>query len=123
MTATTGAHRCPQVPARSTRGQLLAAYWARNRREQTPFEGVDQPGAGDGRRVAHEQVHVIGSAVELGQLGTQVGAHLPDGVLAVGEHRVVEHATPIPRDKHQTGLPVGHDGSASTDVGIWLPAR
>ncbi len=42
-------------------------------------------------RVGDEQAHVVGLAVELDQLGAQVGADLAHGVLAAGEHGAGEH--------------------------------
>lgn len=46
-------------------------------------------------------LHVVGFAVELDQLGIQGFAVLPEGVLAVGEHGVVEDAPAVLGYEHK----------------------
>jgi hypothetical protein len=43
----------------------------------------------------HQQVDVVMLAVELAQLGTEVGAHVSHDLLAAFQDLVGEHSTPI----------------------------
>jgi hypothetical protein len=61
------------------------------------LEGVDQLGELDLRRVVHQEVHVILFAVELLQLGLEVGADLPHDLLTPGQHGVGERVPPVLR--------------------------
>jgi hypothetical protein len=45
--------------------------------------------------IRYQQVHVVGLAVELDQLGFEVGAHAGHGVFLEGEHGVGEHPAPV----------------------------
>ena len=57
-----------------------------NRREGTPLEAVEQAGYRYGGREVHQQAHVPGIAVELGQFGTEFRAHVRhDQASAPGE--------------------------------------
>jgi hypothetical protein len=48
----------------------------------------------------HQQVHVVGLAVELAQLGADFGAHVAHQILAAGEHGVGEHWPPVFGNEH-----------------------
>lgn len=74
----------PQVPAH-VRVVLLAQQPGRD-----ALEGVDQLGELDLGRVVHEQVDMVLFAVELLQLGFEVGAHLSHDLLAARQHLVGE---------------------------------
>jgi hypothetical protein len=79
-------------------------------------------------------VHVVIFTVELAQLGAEVAADLPHGVLAAGEHVRVEHATPVLGHEDQMNVGRGnhvsatalrrHGGVCDTFVGVphlgWL---
>src|SRR5450631_1650316 len=89
-----------------------------------PFEGVDQPGQGERRRVVDQQVRVVGFAVDLPQVGSDVRANVADDLFGVGEDRVVEHATAVGGDGHQMERAgslrrCGHGGCGV----VRLPAR
>jgi hypothetical protein len=49
----------------------------------------------------HEQVDVVGLAVELAQLGLEVAAGLPHHLFAEAEHVIVEDAAPVLRHEDQ----------------------
>jgi len=69
-----------------------------------------------------QEVDVVGFAVELAQVGAEVGADLAHDLFASGEHRVVEHAAPVLGDKHQVDVEVPDDATAAPDIGVWFPA-
>ena len=77
-------------------------------------------------RIRHKQVHVVGLAVELDQLGIEVGAHTARGVLGEGEHRVGEHRPPVFGFEHQVGVQQRYAVPAGASVGRgcqWAPLR
>lgn len=87
------------------------------------LEAVDQPGEGERRGVVEERVGVVGFVVDLARFGAEVLADLPHDLLAVGEHLVVEHATPVLGDEYQVDVQVPDDAPATSDVGIGWPVR
>jgi len=52
------------------------------------LEPLHQNGNGQGWRVSDQQMHVVGFAVELHQLDSELGAHRMQGVLTKDERRV-----------------------------------
>jgi hypothetical protein len=65
---------------------------------------------------------VVGFAVEVAQVGAEVGADLADDLFAWGEDRVVEHAAPSLGDRHQVDVEVPDDATAGSDVGGLVPS-
>jgi hypothetical protein len=57
--------------------RTCGGYCWGSRRRRDAFERVDQHRYREARRVVHEQVDVIGRAVELAQLGAQARRCLP----------------------------------------------
>ena len=86
------------------------------------FEGVDQPGQGHVGWVVHEQVHMVGVAVELAQLRAETLAHLVHDLLVAGQYLVGECATPVLRDKDQMGMEVVYDATSPAYIAVWLPS-
>ena len=90
----------------------VPVYAAGELRSQTPgrhaFEAVYQPGHWDLWRVLNEQVHVIVFPIELPQLGAEIGADLPHGVLAAAEHVRIEHAASVLRHEDQLNMERGN---------------
>jgi hypothetical protein len=68
-------------------------------------------------------VDVVVLAVELAQLGAQVGADLPHDLFAVGEHRVVEDVPPIPGDEDKMYTQIVDNASTSANIRIRDPSR
>jgi hypothetical protein len=67
--------------------------------------------------VVHEQVHMVGVAVELAQVRAETLAHLSHDLLAAGQYLVGERATPILRDKDQMGMEVAYDATSPAYIG------
>jgi hypothetical protein len=72
------------------------------------FEALGENGDRQGGRVGDEQVHVVGFAVELDQLDTELGAHVAHGGLGEGEYGVGEHRAPVLGYEHQVGVQQRH---------------
>ena len=77
---------------------------------------------GEGWAVVHQQVQVIGLAVELARAGTHTSAHRVHEVFAAGEHRVGKRAAGR-ADEHPVRVQ-GVDGAAGAahvqvEVGEW----
>lgn len=103
--------------ARSTRP---VNSW-RNLRADTP---LSEPTRRDNATLGvHQQVDVVGLAVELAQLQPEVGPHLVHDLLASGEHGVVEHTPAVPRCEDQVCVEVIDDASSPAYVGVWFPSR
>jgi hypothetical protein len=66
--------------------------------------------------VVHEQVYVIGFAVELLQLRLERAAHLPHDLFAPLRHGVIEDAAPVLRDAHHVSVQVVGDVTISTNT-------
>ena len=77
-------------------------------------EASNQPGDRHRGRDVHQQVNVLGLAVELGQLGPEVRAHVPHDLLDAVQVPRGEH--PVPGDEHQVGVQDEHAVPASTNV-------
>lgn len=88
-----------------------------------PLEAVDQHGQGDLGWVVHKEVHVVGLAVELGEFGTEVFAHLAHSVFAAAQHVVVEDVTPVLRSEDQMRVQVVDDATTPSYIRIWFPSR
>src|SRR6266700_2322260 len=75
-------------------------------------EGADEAGQGDPGRVVHEQVHVIGFAVELAEFRAEVRADLPHDLLAAGQDLPGERAAPVLQIAAYRWDPAGEPRSA-----------
>ena len=73
--------RRPEVSAH-TGADTCAGELTPDRVSGAAFEALRQNGNRHCGRIRHEQVHVVGLAVELNQLDIEVGAHGAHGVLA-----------------------------------------
>ena len=80
------------------------------------LEAVDQLGQGDLGWEVDEQVDVVVLAVELDQLGLEVGAHRPHDLLHPGQVPVAEHLVPVFRHENQVSVQGENAVSASADV-------
>src|SRR6266568_6687838 len=86
------------------------------------FEGADEAGQGDLGRVVHEQVHVIGFAVELAEFRAEVRADLPHDLLAAGQDLPGERAAPVLRREDQVRVEAVDNGPSPAYVGVSFPA-
>jgi IS605 OrfB family transposase len=64
----------------------------------------------------HEQVDVVGFAVELAQLGAEVGAHLGHDLLAAGEDRVGACTASVRGGENRMCMQVVDDATSSPDI-------
>ena len=87
------------------------------------LEGIDQLGELDFGRVVHERVDVVLFAVELFQLGLEVGADLPHDLFGAGQHGVGERVAPVLRNKNQASMQMADNMATGSDIGIRIPAR
>jgi hypothetical protein len=71
----------------------------------------------------HEEVDVVGFAVELGQFRPEVRADVPHDFLAALEDLVGERSAPVLRREDQVGVEGADDCSAPPQIGIWLASR
>jgi 4-diphosphocytidyl-2C-methyl-D-erythritol kinase len=69
----------------------------------------------------HEEVDVVLFAVELLQLGLEVGADLAHDLLTAGQHGVGERLPPVFGDKHQVDVEVVDDVTTGAYIGVWIP--
>jgi hypothetical protein len=67
----------------------------------TPLEPLRQRRDRQGWRVGDEQVHVVGFAVELDQLGVEFCAHVPQRVLAKRHHLIGEKPASVLGYEHK----------------------
>lgn len=86
------------------------------------LERADHPGQSDLRGIVHEQVDMVRLAVELGQLGPEVAAHLGRDLFAAGEDLVGEGRTPVLGDEDQMGVQGVDDATTPADIRIWFPS-
>jgi hypothetical protein len=64
------------------------------------FEALGKNGYRKRGWMCNQQVQVVGLAVELDQLGIEVGAHSARGGFGEGEHWIGEHPGPVPGYEH-----------------------
>jgi hypothetical protein len=86
------------------------------------LEAVDQRGDRESGRVVHEQVDVVGFAVELAKFSAHLRAQVPHDLLARGEHLAVEDVPPVLRDEDKMDTEVIDNTATPTDIRIWCPA-
>ncbi len=86
------------------------------------FEAVHQRGHGDLRRVVDKQMDVIVFAVELGEGGAEVFAHVGHDLPTAVQHRHVQHTTPVLRHEDQMHVERGNH-MPSTPVVVILSHR
>jgi hypothetical protein len=70
----------------------------------------------------HEQVHVIGLAVELAKFRAEVRADVTHDLLAAGQDLPGERAAPVLRREDQMGMEAVDNGPSPANVGVSLPA-
>ncbi|GAA5016557.1 hypothetical protein GCM10023335_42390 [Streptomyces siamensis] len=70
----------------------------------------------------HEEVDVIGFAVELPQLCTEVGAHVAHDLVAALKDLVGERSAPVLGGEDHVRMKGVDDATAPADIGVWLPA-
>ena len=66
-----------------------------------PFEAVDEMRDSDLGREGHQQVHMVGFAVELDQFALEVGAHVAEDRFQSGQVRVSEHFVTVLGNENQ----------------------
>lgn len=100
-------------------------YWRRTALGGAAFKPLHQSGDRQGGRIGNEQVHVVGFAVELDQLGVEVGADAAHGVLGEGEHRIGEHRASVLGHEYQVCVEQRHavSGAAIGRCCQWSPLR
>jgi hypothetical protein len=64
----------------------------------------------------HQDVVVL--AIELPQVGLEVGPDLAHEFLAADQHLAGEHSTPVFRDKYQMCVEALYDMAAGADIGF-----
>jgi hypothetical protein len=90
----------------------------RSSRVDTPLSEPTSSDSATFGRVARQQVHLVGFAVELLQLRTE-SVHTPaHDHLAAGEHGVVEHAAPVLECEDQMRVQGVDDAAAPADIGV-----
>jgi 4-diphosphocytidyl-2C-methyl-D-erythritol kinase len=67
-------------------------------------------------------VDVVLFAVELLQIGLEVGADLPHDLFCAGQHDAGERIAPVLRDKNQVNVQVVDNMATGSDTGIRVPA-
>jgi hypothetical protein len=85
-----------------------AGVFGAHRAGGTAFEPLRERRDGRGGRVVHEQVHVVGFAVELDSIDVEFNAQGADGVFAEGEYFVGEHRRPVFGHEVRVGVVQGH---------------
>src|SRR5260370_25398731 len=86
------------------------------------LKGADQAGQGNPGRVVHEQVDVVGLAVELAQFGAEVRAHVPHDFLTAAQDLASERVAPVLRREDQVSMKAVDNGPAPAYVGVSFPA-
>ena len=66
---------------------------------------------------------MVGFAVELAQVGTDVGAQSAHQLLAKGQHGVGKYRAPIFGDEHQVGVQVVDGAWATAHVGVGMGSQ
>ena len=116
--------RRPEVAAHAG-ADTHTGEFAPDRVSGAAFESLSQNRNRHCGWIRHEQVHVVGLAVELNQLGIEVGAHAAHGVLAEGEHGIGEHRARYKVGEYQVGMQQRHavPGAAVGRLCQWAPLR
>lgn len=99
--------RRPEVPAHAG-ANTHAGELTPDRVSGAAFEALGENRNRQSGWIRDQQVHVVGLAVELDQLDIEFGADLTHGVLAQGEHRVVEHPTAVLGYEHHVDVQQRH---------------
>jgi hypothetical protein len=69
--------------------------------------------------VVRERVDVVLFAVELFQLGLEVGADLPRDLFGAGQHGFGERLPPVFGDKNQVNVQFVDNMAFGSDFGVW----
>ncbi len=90
---------------------------------RTALEPLHQGGDRQIGRAVHEEVYVVGLAVELDQLGVEFGADSAHGVFAQGEDRVGENRPPVFGHEHQVRVQRRHAVAGAAIGGLHVGGR